>query len=349
MKFAVGYQLADPSEESFVDVVADYRDDIGEVYFPWVGQPSGRAAVGSGRGYTDWSAQARMEQELRALKQFGIKLDLLFNANCYGGGAVSQALENQVISILDYLEDAVGGVEIVTTTSLAVARTVKREFPNVEVRASVNMRLGTWQAMEHVAGLFDSYHVQRDFNRDQAHLRRLKAWADASGKRLIMLANSGCLRFCPGQSFHDNMVAHDAEIDETKNIEGWTPHVCWNRFRDPDNWHSILEATWVRPEDLHHYDGLFNIVKLATRQHSHPRMVIHSYASRRHLGNLLDLFEPCYSPALAPCYIDNSAFPKDWFERSSDCGYDCEKCGYCAEVLKDVLKQGEMHKDLQSL
>ena len=165
MRFAVGYQLADPAEESFVDVVADYRDAIGEVYFPWSNQPAGRAALGQSRGYIDWSAQARQEKELRALKDMGVKLDLLFNANCYGGRAVSQALENQVISILDYLEDVVGGVEIVTTTSLAVARTVKREFPDVEVRASVNMRLGTSQAMEHVAGLFDSYHVQRDYHR----------------------------------------------------------------------------------------------------------------------------------------------------------------------------------------
>ena len=340
MQLAIGYQLSDAGDsDTFVDMVRDYRDHIAEVYFPWAGQPSGRAALGRSRGYVDWSAQTRQEQDLRDLAEMGIALDLLFNANCYGERAVSQALENEVASTIEYLQDTVGAVPIVTTTSLAVARTVKRHFAEVEVRASVNMRLGTWQAMEHVAGLFDSYHVQRDYNRDLARIGRLKRWADANDKRLVMLANSGCLRFCPGQTFHDNMVAHDAAIDETKNIEGWTPHVCWNRFRDPANWPAILQATWVRPEDLHHYDDLFPVVKLATRQHSHPRMVVHAYANRRHRGNLLDLFEPCYSPALAPCFIDNSLFPDDWFERSAGCAYDCEACDYCRDTLKRVLRR----------
>ena len=47
MKFAIGYQLADPDEgpESIVDLVADYREHVAEVYFPWAFLPSGRAAL----------------------------------------------------------------------------------------------------------------------------------------------------------------------------------------------------------------------------------------------------------------------------------------------------------------
>ncbi|MFP4382353.1 MAG: hypothetical protein ACLFUS_17765 [Candidatus Sumerlaeia bacterium] len=339
MQFAVGYQLADPGEESFVDVVRDYREHIAEVYFPWADMPSGRAALNTRRGYIDWSAQQRMESELLALRETGVKLDLLFNANCYGGKAVSQELENRVGSLMEHMEELVGGVDIITTTSLTVARTVQRYFPKVEVRASVNMRIGTTQAMRHVSGLFDSYHVQRDYNRDLEHLTVLKKWADENEKKLIMLANSGCLRFCPGQTFHDNMVAHDVEIDETKNIEGWTPHVCWNQYRDHENWPAILGATWIRPEDLHHYEKLFPIVKLATRQHSHPRMVIHAYVNRSYPGNLLDLFEPCFSTAFMPYIIDNTAFPEDWFEHSSKCGSTCKGCGYCGQTLKKLLVQ----------
>jgi hypothetical protein len=341
MRFAIGYQLADENEESFVDLARDYREHIEEVYFPWADQPSGRAALATKRGCTDWSAQSRLEDELIALRDMGLKLDLLFNANCHGGKAVGQWLENQVGSVLDHLDNLCGGVDIVTTASLAVARTVKRYFPKIEVRASVNMRLGHPKAMEHVAGLFDSYHVQRDHNRDLNHLRRLRKWADKHGKKLVMLANSGCLRFCPGQVFHDNMVAHDAEIDETRNIEGWTPHVCWNLFRKPENWPAILQATWVRPEDLDRYADLFPVVKLATRQHSHPRMVIHAYANRGFRGNLLDLFEPCYSPALAPCILDNQAFPANWFETVASCGGLCEDCELCAETLRAVLVREE--------
>lgn len=339
MKFAIGYKAFD--DGGMVDLVRDYRDCVAEVYFPWVGAASGRAALGLRRGAVDWNAQARLEEELVALREMGIRLDLLFNANCYGARAVSQSLENEVVSILGHLDDVAGGVDTVTTTSLAVARTVKKHFPRVEVRASVNMRIGTVQAMDYVAGLFDSYYVQRDVQRDLAHVRRLKSWADAHGKGLFMLANSGCLYCCPGQTFHDNMVAHDRAIDETKNIEGWTPHVCWNLLRDPARRAAVLQSTWVRPEDLRHYDDLFPVVKLATRMHDHPRMVIHAYANRRHDGNLLDLFEPGFAAAFAPEMIANDKFPADWFARTSTCGRRCEECSYCGDVLSRVVTRAE--------
>ena len=337
MKFAVGYQLAEPGEERFPEVVRDYREHVAEVYFPWLNVPTGRASLTTRRGYTDWSGQERLEEDLRALREMGVRLDLLLNANCYGRWAASQFLENMVGSILERLEQVMGGADIVTTTSPAVARTVQRHFPEVEVRASVNMRIGTPEQMRLVSGLFDSFHVQRDYNRDLEHLDRVIEWARDNGKRLTMLANSGCLRRCPGQVFHDNMVAHEAEIDETENIPGWTPYVCWSNLKKRENWPILLQATWVRPEDLHHYEGRFEVVKLATRQHARPRLVLHAYSEGEYAGNLLDLFEPGFGPALAPFIVDNSRFPHDWFERTTTCGCRCTECDYCAEVLEQTL------------
>ena len=337
MKFTVGYQLAEEDEESFVDIVKDHRDNIAEVYFPWSDMPSGRASLSTQRGFTDWTAQSRLEEDLIALKGMGLKLDVLFNANCYGGMAVSELLQNQVVSVLDHLAAAVGGIDTVTTTSLAVARTVKSHDPAIEVRASVNMRIGTIQAMEHVEGLFDGFTMQRDFNRDLVHVAKLKKWADDNGKKLVPLLNSGCLRFCPGQTFHDNMVAHEKEVDETKNIPDWTPHVCWNLFKDEANWSAVLRATWIRPEDIHHYEDLFPLGKLATRMHARPRRVIRAYSERMHTGNLLDLLEPGPSSIFHPHVIDNTRFPDDWFKRTSECGGTCEDCDYCSSVLRKVL------------
>jgi len=325
MKFAVGYQLQEESEESIVEVVRDYREHITEVYFPWIGMASGRAVLNARRGYVDWTAQQRLEDDLRAIRDLGLKLDLLFNGNC---------------SVLAHLDETLGGADIVTTTSLAIARTVRRNFPRIDVRASVNMRLGTVHAMEYAKGLFTSYYVQRDVQRNLAHVQTLKAWADANAKGLCMLANSGCLRFCPGQTFHDNMVAHEQDIDETHNIEGWTPHVCWNLYRDKANWPAILQASWVRPEDLHHYETLFPVVKLATRMHTNPRLVVHAYTERRYRGNLLDLFEPGFGPIFAPCMLDNTKFPDDWFQHGAACSGP--GCAYCQSVLNRILvRMGE--------
>jgi hypothetical protein len=342
MKFAVGYQQSEITGETFSDIVRDYKEHISEVYFPWVGTASGRNSLGSKRGYRNWDSQNQLEYDLEQIREMGVKLDLLFNANCYGQYAVSEKLANETASILEHLEEVAGGADIVTTTSLAIAKTVKKYFPKVEVRASVNMRIGNTNAMKYVSGLFDSFYMQRDMQRDIPYVKKVKKWCDENGKGLYMLANSGCLYTCPGQSFHDNLVAHDAEIDEVKNIPNWTPHVCWNLYKDRKNWPAILQSTWIRPEDLHNYDSIFPVVKLATRLHSHPRMVLGAYTSRDFSGNLLDLFEPSFSSIFAPNYIDNKAFPEDFFEKISSCKRDCEACGYCEKTLEKVLKKGEL-------
>ncbi len=336
MKYAIGYRLPSASDESTTDIVRDYREHIAEVYFPWVGMASGRAALGTRRGAVDWTAQQTLERDLGSLRDMGVRLDLLLNANCYGGRAVSEHLQNEVGSLLDYLAARGLGPDIVTTASLAIARTVKRYFPTVEVRASVNMRIESPEAMSYVSGLFDSFYARRDSQRNLAYVRSLADWCGENDTRLYLLANSGCLYQCPGQTFHDNMVAHDAEIDETKNIAGWTPHVCWNLFRKPENRAAILRATWIRPEDVHHYEGLVPQMKLATRLHERPRLVVKAYAEQRYEGNLLDLFEPGHGQLFAPDIIDNTRFPGDWFETVSSCSRACHACAYCSSVYERV-------------
>jgi collagenase-like PrtC family protease len=337
MKLAVGYQLSEAGEESFVDLLTPWREHLAEVYFAWPGHASGRSPIGTVGGALDPEAFQRFERDLARLRGMGLRLDLLFNANCYGGDAMSVALEREVVSVLTRLSETVGGAEVVTTTSPAIAWIVKRRFPSIETRASVNLRIGTVEGMRYLAHVFDSYHVQRDFNRDLDRLRELRTWADANGKRLFLLANSGCLRNCSGQTFHDNLVAHETEVSGNENLSGFMPYACWNYLRDRANWPALLQSTWIRPEDLHHYGDLFPVVKLATRLHERPQAVVRAYAQRRWSGNLLDLLEPGHSPALAPYVIDNTRFPPDWFERTSRCDRQCQRCDYCVEVLAQTL------------
>jgi collagenase-like PrtC family protease len=203
------------------------------------------------------------------------------------------------------------------------------------------MRIGTVKGMEYVADLFDSFHVQREYNRDLKHLQRLSAWAKQNGKKLIMLANSGCFYHCSGQIFHDNMVAHEAEICEVMNMKDFTPYVCWRNLKNKSNWHMLLENTWIRPEDISQYESIFDTVKLATRMHELPGLVIDAYTRGKYYGNTLDLFEPGFGGAIAPYIVNHVAFPDDWFERTTSCNRDCDTCGYCKKVLKDVLVNTE--------
>ena len=334
LKLSVGYQ--DSEKYGFSQIVRTYRDAIEEVYFAFVGEPSGRSALGGYDGYFDYTLQARLVSELKAIRALGIRLDLLFNANCYGADAMSEVLRGRVLSIIEYLESEGLLPETVTTTSPAIATVVRECFPSIELRASVNMRIGSVKGMQYMSHLFDSFCVAKEVNRDPSRLRAMRAFADAEGKRLVMLANSGCMRDCSGQIFHDNMVAHESEIAKQKNIK-LLPYACWNYLKDPKNYPAVLQNTWILPEDIDRYEGLIDTVKLATRTHALPGMVIDAYARRRSLGNLLDLFEPGFSPVFAPLVIDRSRLPADFYERTVGCDKACERCDYCRAALEGAL------------
>ena len=311
---------------------------VKEVYFPWVGEPSGRPKLGFEEEDDPDELAAALKRDLTRLRDAGIKLDLLLNANCYGAEAMSSALEKRVGGILEKLDSWGCKPETCTVASPFVARTVKALAPDVEVRASVNMRLTTLQAFRYLSPLFDSYYLGRDVQRNLETVKRFSDWCHANGKKLCILANSGCLRNCPWQTYHDNLIAHSDEAMKTSNVRGWNPHLCWTLYKDRKNFAEILKATWVRPEDIGRYEGLVDVVKLATRQHANPDMVISAYERGAFEGNLLDLFEPGFSPAFFPQFVDNAAFPSDWFDRTSSCPRECTQCGYCESTLAKVLK-----------
>ena len=78
-----------------------------------------------------------------------------------------------------------------------------------------------------------------------------------------------------------------------------------------------------------------DVVKLATRQHDRPRMVIGAYASGRFDGNLTMLMEPNFSSLFGrESWIDNRRFPGDWFGTAADCATDCRHCGRCEKVWR---------------
>ena len=336
MDLAAGYQhFADGAP--FAEIALRHPS-VKEVYFPWVDEPSGRPKLGYEEEDDKEELALALRRDLTRFREAGVRLDLLLNANCYGAEAMSKNLEGRVIDIITKLLSWGVKPEVVTTASPFIARTLKNAFPEIEVRASVNMRLTTLQAFKYLAPLFDSYYLGRDVQRNIGTVKRFSDWCHVNGKKLCILANSGCLRNCPWQTYHDNLIAHSDDAMKVENVKGWSPHLCWTLYKDSKNFAEILKATWIRPEDLHHFEGLVDVVKLATRQHANPDMVIGAYERGSFEGNLLDLFEPGFSPAFYPQFIDNSAFPSDWFERTGFCSRECEGCGYCEMCLKNVSK-----------
>ena len=253
-----------------------------------------------------WEAQQKQIFDLDLLAKENISVNLLLNATCYGKDSQSRAFYEKIGDIIDYLSSRYL-LTSVTTTSPLIAGFIHRNFNGIDVRASVNMGIGTIEGMDYVADCFDSFYLKREHNRDFSVIRKLKSWCDDNGKKLYALANSGCLNNCSAHTFHDNLVSHEQDIsvmDNAFTFEG----ICGKYLKNPENLRSLLDITgFIRPEDVELYEGLFPAMKLATRVSSNPIGIMEAYIERkRHIGSVLDLLEPNHTKTIYPYFLENS-------------------------------------------
>ena len=127
--------------------------------------------------YTEFEMQKWQDEALCKLSENSIALNLLFNANCYGKDSQSRAFFHKIGNTIDFIKREYG-LNSVTTTSPLIAKFIKNNFEDIEVRASVNMEIGTIPAMEYVAEYFDSFYMKREYNRDFDRIKMLKGWQE---------------------------------------------------------------------------------------------------------------------------------------------------------------------------
>jgi len=335
-KFAVGHYLTEnPNDpKSFAELAKRYAPRLREVYFPWPGLSNARAKV-----YKQ-EDEIRIAADLKYCRDHGMKLDILANATCYGEKSFTEEQHKQIVSIIEHLDGMGLRPEIVTTTSPYIAKLFKLVFPDIEVRASVNMRLRNTLALEYLAPVYDSFYICRDVQRDIPTFRTMAKWCRDNGKKLCMLANSGCVRDCPWQVFHETLLSHKfsdcfPEMDaQNLNI------VCNQLFTQKKKQAEFLRATWIRPEDIHVFEPELETIKLSTREAKFPHEIVEAYVSGSYDGNLPRLMDPYHGFGFRPYRIDNKSFPADWITSgiAAKCAENCTHCGKCEAIMKQVLK-----------
>ena len=328
---AVGHFLNEP----FVEACTPWVARIREVFFAWPGVLSCRPAP----EFTP-EVRERMFADLMWCRENGILLDTLFNCNCYGDNAISPELADFVEATLRDMNGRGLFPDIVTTTSPFIATVLRQRLPQVKIRWSVNIRVHGTVGFECVDELFDSFYASRERHRDIAYMKELSEWARSRGKVLGMQANSGCLRQCPFQQFHDNLHGHNRIRQSGVGAKfDFSVFRCRTNYARR-NWEDFIRATWIRPEDVPAFEPYVDVVKIATRRHRFPVKVLNAYASYSYDGNLLDLMDPVHSDLFAPRVIDNKSFPEDFASTVAACANanDCRHCGRCAAVLERVMK-----------
>ena len=342
-KFAVGYQMVgERTKEDWINVISKYRESILEVYFAIPGDMSGRAPAGlTLEAKTTEEKRSTFLADLDRFKAMGVSGVLLFNSACYGVKTQSKELLEHVGNSLEEVGKHID-LKAVTTLHPGIAEFVRKNFPEIKVRSSVTMQIGTIPQMEAVAEQFDGFYLHRDFNRDLEHIKAVRKWCDAHGKTLHLLANSGCLYQCPYHIIHMGYTAHCEDTMRMPSIyDDNRPSPCCDVYIFPDNLPVLLQNTWIRPEDLHKVSGYFETVKLATRISPRIQDIVKGYCEGEWHGNLLSMFEMDYSTLSFVPKIMNDKFPDGWFDQTMHCGHHCESCGYCKKILAQVSEKPE--------
>jgi len=335
-KFAVGHFLtAEPDDPaSFAELAKRFAPRLREVYFPWPGLWNARAKV-----YDKTDDEERITADLKYCREHGMKLDLLANATCYGDKAFTEEQRLQIIGIIRHLDEMGLYPEIITTTSPYIAKIFKMNFPDIEVRASVNMRLRNTLALEYLAPLYDSYYICRDVQRDLPTFHKMAAWCKDHGKKLCLLANSGCVRNCSWQVFHETLLAHNFSSITHEMMQQNLPLLC-NRLFQTKHYADFLRCSWIRPEDVHVFEPELETIKLSTREAKYPHEIVEAYVNGSYDGNLLRLMDPIHVFGFRPYRVDNKSFPADWVTSgiAGKCADNCVHCGKCEQILDQVMR-----------
>lgn len=333
-KISVGYN----GRPGFDEVIAKYRNHIADIYFVAPFMPSGRGSPGDA---AEQVYALRLHELLKFAMRESIRTNILFNALCVGEGYGSQAVGRAVVEMVQFYSQTYG-VSSATVVSLIDGELIKKHFPNLHVHASVNMFIrNPHQAIE-VRHMADAIILDRNVNRDLALIREIKA---AFGKHIRLLVNEACVPECMNRVQHFNRISHQAEEPQPFHLP------CVQRYHnDPA---VLFKSPIIRPEDLHHYEGLADSIKVATRASSTEKveLILKAYTTGRFDGNLFDIVESggldsylvqCREMHKAdtigePC-LDNTAVPKDFFETVTHCDRFCQKCNYCSNVAKRAFR-----------
>ena len=172
-------------------------------------------------------------------------------------------------------------------------------------------------------------------NLDQLASISLTLHRQIPGLKLELLANEGCLPYCPFKLSHDAYIAL-ANIDGRDQTHHLNCDIGCMRLLDEQP-HRLLQSPFIRPEDVDLYLYHADTIKLCGRTLGSDFLInaISAYRARRYDGNLLDLLDSM-SWLAERLYVDNRLLSFDFANMLSQCDSRCDRCDFCRELFDSI-------------
>jgi len=332
--------------------------------------------IGGGRSsyMLPFVSKDKLRLHIQEAHNAGLQFNYLLNAGCLGNREFTRQGLRHTHKLLEWLQDI--GIDSVTVSIPYLLDLIKHKYRNFKVSVSLNARINNlglakrWEDLGADRLTLDSSSLNRDFET----LRKIRQYIKCD---LQLIANNGCLCFCPFQLYHQGIDAHGSQSHHQS--KGFVVDYCvlscrYLRLQEPVN---FIRSDWIRPEDVHYYEDIgINSLKIVERSRITLliALALDAYTKRKYSGNLADLIPTYHTESflrgsrklslavkylLRPLtinpfllkkvyglrtaldvYIDNQAlegFLKFFAEGNCKAG-DCAVCGYCQKIAQRAVK-----------
>jgi len=328
--------------------------------------------IGGGRaGYYLHNVSKRKAKEyIKEIHRNKLKFNYLINASCLSNKEFTKNGYSEIRRFLDWINFI--EADSVTVASPYLTQIIKK-FYDFKISISAFARINSLERVRFWEDLgADSLTLSEiDLNRDFKKLRKIREYTKLN---LRLIANNICLLHCPMESSHSNFSSHASQSFQ-KNITLLDYFRRFCHFKMLLNPEEIIKSGWIRPEDVKYYEdiGIDNL-KLVDRRIDAQSIlnIYNAYINREYKGNLIDLLpgfnKKNYTETkdiirVLTKYLDpfaNNIFKlKEAFKLvintdltidnqklesflsyfvQNRCDFDCQICGYCGRVAKDVIK-----------
>ena len=331
------------ADQNYARFIAGHRSRISSIYFPLPSGPVTDARVRIGGDCCPGTREICADLSgLKAIDKYIIMNTRFMTPQVYTDHVILSGMLDDIA----HLDNAVGIKGIVFSDLYllrALDRTGHEIIPSLEAIPGINAMLDSPEKVFTFLEVLDLSRFKsparivpdRALNRNPGGLAALsKAVKDFNPDiRIELLANEGCICQCPFKPSHDAHIA----LSNTGLVKESTFQMnqtlgCQDYFNLRP--HGFLKSPFIRPEDIHHYQGIADGIKLCgrTRGVRFLKKCIRAFLDESFDGNLLDLMDT--PEVLARQYhIDNTRLGDRFFTTLTSCTKGCKPCRICAEIF----------------
>jgi collagenase-like PrtC family protease len=284
-----------------------FNNYIDEVYFPLP---------------VDGVASGRPIQPTQHLDEFlrntPFQLSILVNPII-----LSRPVEEISGTIIEKIKKLNGKFNIhsVTVANVALAEKIKESIPEIRLTASVLMDIFSPNQLTMINGIFDVLVPSSRIVRNLPALFSLKKSFKGSIKIIV---NEGCLPNCVFRTQH--FYEMGAKLEYPKSL-------C-NEILEKKPW-LRLTGSWILPQHLHFYHGIYDKLKLAGRvtlqNPYYYREVFEAYIFRK--KRFPNKIGGGPASVKIPMPIED-----EFFKQILYCNKECNRCTICQEKYDDFRK-----------